>query len=747
MNEVAGDRLKEVQVDIRRLESRLDRRLHELRAQKDLQQQILSSTSWRITAPLRFFSTRVLGKPPPPSYGDDMPVPSKAIGKDPDRTGAPGSAAAPTTEGNKEFFTARLKQLAPGLPASCTARTIDRLEETNSTYRLVDCSRAIATMLGDGTSSLVADEASSLAAGEREDEGREYYVGRRADAPRIAFLGSTELLQELAFEAQITQIRERHWSEDLVAGRFSFALIETVWHVENREWRYGLIADSQGRGAVENMLRRCREISLPVVVWFREDLSNYERFAWLAGHADLVYAVDEAILARLRKDHPSARAGLLPPAIQPALYNPIRPASLAKQTQAMRKRILFDGWWELLEGAAGDALLRSLHDELIVVESEWEFGKLRLDDCEQFKDRALGCLRPLDKVALSKMCGAEVFLDSRLVLGWRQKLMMLRSAACGAIVVHPESGPVLPDVNVPHREEREALAGFLRQLAGNPLQRARIAHQNFRQITSRHCLADRLQRIADDLGIAERFVDEPAQIACLLVTMRPHLLPRCIERFRKDAYPAKELVVVVHGRDYDLRAARELVRPGEPIRFFQLGREHSLGACLNFAFAQTEAPYWSKMDDDDIYGPNYLSDVMLYQRAVSVPVFGKPTAFVYFEAGDEMHWIPGWMNERALQLRQQGQGSVIVAGGTIGGKREVLENVTFSERRRRGSDSEFLRQCHEHGYAAMATDCFNFALFRSAQQDFHTWNIGDDRVRGRSQLITPLADSGSTVFL
>src|SRR5690606_33277004 len=132
----------------------------------------------------------------------------------------------------------------------------------------------------------------------------------------------------------------------------------------------------------------------------------------------------------------------------------------------------------------------------------------------------------------------------------------------------------------------------------DPLARTRWSHLAWRALLSRHTIAHRLQAMADTLGAGGAFLPPDERIAALLVTMRPELLQGCIERFRNDAYVAKELVVVVHGDNVDLGRCRSLVREGEPIRILQAGTSRSLGACLNFAASQTDAPYWTKVDDD-----------------------------------------------------------------------------------------------------------------------------------------------------
>ena len=276
----------------------------------------------------------------------------------------------------------------------------------------------------------------------------------------------------------------------------------------------------------------------------------------------------------------------------------------------------------------------------------------------------------------------------------------------------------------------------------DPLARARWSLLAWRGLMSGHTIAHRLQRMADLLGAGGCFLPPDERIAVLLVTMRPDRLPACIERFRNDLYPNRELVVVVHGDDVDLGALRRLVHEGEPIRILHAGSSLGLGGCLNFAAGQTDAPYWTKVDDDDLYGAQYLSDVMRYQRTGDFDVFGKPPVFNYLESGDDLLWDVEWARHANLLHASTRARAALVAGGTLGGRRRVLDRVPFSERRRGGSDSDFIRRCYEAGLDVLAMDGFNFVRCRSAREGFHTWTIDEDEFRARSLRVGGWRDTG-----
>src|SRR5690606_37285195 len=111
--------------------------------------------------------------------------------------------------------------------------------------------------------------------------------------------------------------------------------------------------------------------------------------------------------------------------------------------------------------------------------------------------------------------------------------------------------PELPQLRLPADGREGGHLAALLALMGDPLARARWSHLAWRALMSGHTIAHRLQAMADRLATGGDFLPHAERIAVLLVTMRPDRLPDCIDRFRNDLYPAKELVVVVHGDDVD----------------------------------------------------------------------------------------------------------------------------------------------------------------------------------------------------
>lgn len=700
-------KLAEAERKRKRLRRQLDEVLAQARALAEEKERLLSSTSWRITAPLR--RIRVWLGAPEEIRRENVPVPVLGSGESAGKEGVSEDPGLPIR-----------------LPDDVVVTTVDKASKQNET-----CVLARPEKMLEG---LVPPESGLKEAGCTE-------------RGRIAYIGSSELFQELGYEVDVVRLAEADWEEQLRAWQFDFLLVETVWHAEGAGWRNSLAQDGRGTGVIRSLFEQARMLGIPTVVWYRCDPEDVGDFAWLAPLADRSYAISDRV-AKALVDVSGKAVPVLGPFIQPRLHNPFRTWEQLQSPENGGK-VLFDGWLDLAEGAASDPLVLAFKDQgLVVAESNWEFGGPRLGDHPEFVGNALGCLTPVGKAALTRMLGAEIFRTSPLLPEWKKVTMMLRAIATGALVA--ESGPAgsCRWADLPIRGDAEEVARRLRHLFSDPLERARTHHLALREVLNGNCLADRLDRIASDLGLDRKFGKPMPRVACLLVTMRPDFLPGCIERFRRDRYPNKELVIVLHGRDMSLRDAKALVRDGEPISVYQCSRQLGLGSCLNFAAGQSDAEYWAKIDDDDIYGPNYLSDMMAWARLLDIDIAGKTVGFTYLDGEDEVRFDPACAAGRSWQYRRPGRGERLrIAGGSLAGKRSVLEDVPFSDRRRKGSDSDFIRRSEAAGYGFHALDFFNFAVFRSGISGFHTWNLDVEYVKSRTVLAGGYSDLERTVFV
>lgn len=697
----AACRLRQLRRRLRKVEEALAAREQEVAM-------LRGSRSFRLTAPLRWLRAKLAGE-----------------------------AGTPATTSSAQADASRERHALQGLPGHVLADP-GPAADPNDSHRPLRFDDALRPLLRVPVSRGELDDGQAGTA--------THYHGRRAAPLRLATIASRGLRDELAFDAAVTPLQAQDWRTQLAPGSHDAVLIEGTWEPEGG-WGVAFVGTEASRERLQSLLAGCRALGLPVVLWARENVAELARLAWLMPQVDRVYAIDAAGLDWMRAHVPDVACGMLPPAVQPALHNPVRAYALQACRPALADKMLFDGWWDLAGALEGEAVAAAFGGRLRVVDSHWDYSRVRLDDSPRYVQLALGSVTPLEKSALLKLVAGELFLPGILAPPWRQAEAMMRAAACGAAVFWGGAEPPPWASGTPRRVEAGTVAVALDALLKDPLATSAAAHLAFREVMASHCLADRLDRIAHDLGLAAAAPRAPDRVAHLLVTMRPERLASCLQRFRADRYAQRELVVVLHGDAVDTAAARALVRPDEPVRILEAARVRSLGDCLNMAFAHTDAPYWMKLDDDDHYGPSYTEDMMLYRRAIDAPVMGKPPMFLHLEQEDRLYWDPVWASHANLFHHADEAEAALVAGGTLAGRRDVLETVRFSPARRGGSDSDFIRRCYEHGHGLLAVDGFNFVRFRSASEGFHTWKVADSALRERALAVGDAASIAGHAFI
>ncbi|HTM56694.1 MAG TPA: glycosyltransferase family A protein [Pirellulales bacterium] len=169
------------------------------------------------------------------------------------------------------------------------------------------------------------------------------------------------------------------------------------------------------------------------------------------------------------------------------------------------------------------------------------------------------------------------------------------------------------------------------------------------------------------------------RITVIVPLSRPELWPNVLHLFRQQTYFDKRLWVVFNGRALGATALAQ----GVADRL--LTSRPNCAIARNTALSELRAEgggYFALWDDDDYYGPGYLSDVA--SDAARAEVTGKQTHFVSYAERYLFFYYP----ERASRMTRAAQ------GGTLAGRAE--DALDFPEMRR-GEDLAWCEQMRAKG--------------------------------------------------
>ncbi|WP_167880535.1 glycosyltransferase family A protein [Nocardioides guangzhouensis] len=216
-------------------------------------------------------------------------------------------------------------------------------------------------------------------------------------------------------------------------------------------------------------------------------------------------------------------------------------------------------------------------------------------------------------------------------------------------------------------------------------------------------------RLASRAGVP--FRPQP-RTSVLLATMRPGKLAFALRQFGRQRGVDAELVLVTHGFTADESRVRDVIGD-RPATLVPKPREAMFGDVLNAGVDAAAGDVIVKMDDDDWYGPDFLSDLLWARHYSGADVTGMPAEFVYLEGSD-----------RTIRRTDESERHAkFIAGGTMLLPRGLLRELGGFRKVRRSVDANLLAALQAARSQVYRTQGLGYVLHRSPGG--HTWDPGD----------------------
>ncbi|EKN71689.1 family 2 glycosyl transferase [Neobacillus bataviensis LMG 21833] len=212
-------------------------------------------------------------------------------------------------------------------------------------------------------------------------------------------------------------------------------------------------------------------------------------------------------------------------------------------------------------------------------------------------------------------------------------------------------------------------------------------------------------------------------VSIITCTIREESIDNVFKNYQQQTWPEKELIVILNKDSMDIDKWIKKAKNYPNVRVFQLHEKATLGDCLNFGVMNAGYEIIAKFDDDDYYGPEYITSSMESFKNKQVSIVGKSSYYIYFK------------NKKALVHVKGTENSVTdtVAGATLLFRKEIFYYVRF-EKVNRAEDYWFIDQSKKEGFQVYSTDPRHFAVIRN-DSDQHTWKISDEDLMGWGDLV------------
>ncbi|MGV0111678.1 glycosyltransferase family protein [Arthrobacter sp. CP30] len=535
-----------------------------------------------------------------------------------------------------------------------------------------------------------------------------------------------------AFEWTIIPLDPRRWLEQCEGERLDFVFVESAWSGNNRLWR-GKVGGPEGPSPeFRDLMGWCTGHGVPTAFWNKEDPPHYRDFLQAAGLADWVFTSDEGRLPSYREDLGHDRVAVLPFAAQPALHNPVRPPHGRHARDVAFAGMYFAHKYperreqlQMLLGGAMDASTGmrfglEIFSRMLGGDPEYQFPA-------PLDARVVGSLR-YDQM-LTAYKAFKVFLNANSVVDSPSMCArrIFEISASGTPVVSAPSAAI-PEFftvdEVPVAATRAETAHLVRALVRNPEFNDRTAHRAQRRIWAGHTYAHRAERVVEAVLPDHRDPVARPTVSALVPTIRAGQLEHICRTLGGQAGVQAQLVLLAHGIPLLEREVRATAHAHgiHDVVFLSEVPGTTLGACLNRCADAADGQVLAKMDDDDHYGPQYLSDQLFALEYSGADVVGKQAHYMHLTSSDAVILRSGEREHRFTDF---------VMGPTIVARAEFLRAERFPDLRS-GEDTEFLRKVSTSGGTIYSADRFNYVQIRNASG--HTWQIGDSELLAQGDL-------------
>ncbi len=242
-----------------------------------------------------------------------------------------------------------------------------------------------------------------------------------------------------------------------------------------------------------------------------------------------------------------------------------------------------------------------------------------------------------------------------------------------------------------------------------------------------HALPVRARQVAEAAGLADP--PRPPLVSVLLATRRPHLLAAALTNVARQAWPRLELVLALHGGGFGGDdPVRGAAGPGfpHPVRVLRLDAALPLGSVLNAASDAAAGALLAKMDDDDLYGPDHILDLVLAHGYSGSGLVGKCPATVYLARAD--------LTVRCRRSPSETR-SRSVTGGTMLVARSALDRAGGWRRAPRHVDRALVEDVLAAGGTVYRLHDEGYVLVRHGGG--HAWAAGDGHFLDQAEEVRP----------
>ncbi|MFL3018625.1 MAG: glycosyltransferase [Acidimicrobiales bacterium] len=260
------------------------------------------------------------------------------------------------------------------------------------------------------------------------------------------------------------------------------------------------------------------------------------------------------------------------------------------------------------------------------------------------------------------------------------------------------------------KQMTELLNGIDKEKLKDPTIREKVSVELRRAALKEHSYEKRIQKIREHAGLS--IFREPS-VSVIVASNRPEMTKRIFNTVKEQDHKNLELIFALHGDGFE-DSYPEFSKSDLPVTVLRYPKETIFGRILSEASSVATGDWIAKMDDDDWYGKEHVSDLLLAASYSDADLVGKGSEFVYLE--EENLTIRRDLGNSEVESRTIGGGAMLV-------KAETYREISGWRELSRGVDVALIDDVVSNGGRVWRTHPFGYLLRRTKNR--HTWKVDD----------------------
>lgn len=542
---------------------------------------------------------------------------------------------------------------------------------------------------------------------------------------RIAILASPRIYEGFSYHNICHELSPQNWRHILEHARPDYLLIESCLYDSCRAWPLSPYSPDYVTH-MHNIAKTADRNGIPAIFWHTQGSEALDLYTEAMRAFSIVACADPRSISILHERGLNAR--LLPWAFAPEQFNPLTNFKFAEYPHIL----LFDGIARMVRFPHVRKQLREfLPCDLRVIDTSMLIPPYNM---QRFPEKDLascsgGCVSQKIVHELYKTSTAYLDLEdspgkSTPAQIWRS----LEAAACRCPVLRiGQEDSFLNEFTLPCTSTTDAKEKYA-SLKENGLLREKYGHLAWRAAHSNHTFAHRMDTIHKWIGLDKKAV-ETEKASIVTPTMRPANVDHIISQYEQQTWINKELIYVFNGNSDQLPTL-----PARPdIKLIHVPAEYSTGMVMNAGLMQASGKFVFKLDDDDLYGHNYVHDRMIYFREFNIVALGSTRAYFAFKGENEAFYLNKRRPFQENIASCFGDVEYTISnftGATVAVNKEHALSSGYQEQAFAFADVSFLYKNIFFKPTApyINTDRMNFCVLRGEPNE-HTWAISKNELR------------------